>query len=45
MPKEKKFSQEELKVVPKEKSLNKIYNFNQEELKVVPKIKGLAKKS
>jgi hypothetical protein len=32
-----RFSQEELKVVPKGKGLAKKYKFNQEELKVVPK--------
>jgi hypothetical protein len=39
-----RFSQEELKVVPKGKGLNKIYKFNQEELKVVSRKNCLAKK-
>jgi hypothetical protein len=32
-----RFSQEELKVVPKTKGLAQKYRFSQEELKVVPK--------
>jgi hypothetical protein len=40
-----RFSQEELKVVPKGKGLAKRYKFSQEELKVVTKGKALAKKS
>jgi hypothetical protein len=40
-----RFSQEELKVVPKGKGLINRYRFSQEELKVVPKRKGLTKKS
>jgi hypothetical protein len=43
--KRSRFSQEELKVVPKRKGLTKRYRFSQEELKIVPKRKGLAKKS
>jgi hypothetical protein len=33
----KRFNQEELKVVPKEKGLTKIYKFSQEELELVLK--------
>jgi hypothetical protein len=37
-----RFSEEELKVVPKRKGLTKRYRFSEEELKVVPKGKSSA---